>query len=47
MYHRQLVITIDSILDSRFGDSCCKEDIDTDSANTFNSRFDSMILPMN
>ena len=33
MYHRQLVITLDSILDVRFGTGCCKEVIDSDSVN--------------
>ena len=39
MYHRQLVVTLDSILDARFGPSCCKEDIDTVNTNTFSTRF--------
>lgn len=39
MYHRQLVVTLDSILDARFGPSCCEEDIDTVNTNTFNTRF--------
>jgi hypothetical protein len=30
MYHRQLVVTLDSILDARFGASCYKEVIDSD-----------------
>ena len=30
MYHRQLVITLDSILDVRFGAGCCEEVIDSD-----------------
>ena len=30
MYHRQLVTTIDSILDARFGHGCCKEVVDSD-----------------
>ena len=30
MYHRQLVVTLDSILDARFGASCCEEVIDSD-----------------
>ena len=30
MYHRQLVTTIDSILDARFGTSYCKEVVDSD-----------------
>ena len=46
MYHRQLVVTLDSILDARFGAGCCEEDIDTVSANTFHTRFGSIILPM-
>ena len=46
MYHRQLVTTIDSILDARFGAGCCEEDIDTVSANTFHTRFNGMISPM-
>lgn len=46
MYHRQLVVTLDSILDARFGAGCCEEDIDTVNANTFHTHFSSMILPM-
>lgn len=30
MYHRQLVVTLDSILDARFGPGCCEEVIDSD-----------------
>ena len=30
MYHRQLVVTLDSILDARFGAGCCEEVIDSD-----------------
>ena len=30
MYHRQLVITLDSILDARFSSNCCEEVIDSD-----------------
>ena len=29
MYHKQLVVTLDSILDARFGPGCCKEVIDS------------------
>ena len=29
MYHRQLVTTLDSILDARFGYGCCKEVVDS------------------
>ena len=46
MYHRQLVTTLDSILDARFGNGCCKEDIDTVNANTFPTRFGKLICPM-
>ena len=46
MYHRQLVTTLDSILDARFDAGCCEEDIDTVSANTFNTRFNDIISPM-
>lgn len=46
MYHRQLVITIDSILDARFGPGCCEEDIDTVNANTFHTRFGGNFSPM-
>lgn len=45
MYHRQLVVTLDSILDARFGSGCCEEDIDTINANTFRTNF-SDISPM-
>ena len=46
MYHRQLVVTLDSILDARFGTGCCEEDIDTINTNTFNSRFGGNLSPM-
>ena len=46
MYHRQLVVTLDSILDARFGAGCCEQDIDTVNANTFNSRFGGNLSPM-
>ena len=46
MYHRQLVVTIDSILDARFGPGCCEEDIDTVNANTFHTRFGGNLSPM-
>ena len=29
MYHKQLVTTIDSILDARFSHSCCEEVVDS------------------
>ena len=46
MYHRQLVVTLDSILNARFDPGCCEEDIDTVSANTFNTRFGGNLSPM-
>ena len=46
MYHKQLVVTIDSILNVRFGTSCCEEDTDTVNANTFNSSFGGNLSPM-
>ena len=46
MYHRQLVTTIDSILDARFSNGCCKEGIDTINANAFSTRFSGIISPM-
>ena len=45
MYHRQLVITLDSILDARFSHGCCEENIDTINANTFNTSFSGIISP--
>ena len=45
MYHKQLVTTIDSILDARFGTGYCKEGIDTINANTFSTRFGGIISP--
>ena len=39
MYHKQLVITLDSILDARFGPDCCKEVIDSDSVTIIKSQF--------
>ena len=46
MYHRQLVVTLDSILDARFGPGCCEEDIDTVNANTFRTHFGGSLSPM-
>ena len=45
MYHKQLVTTIDSILNARFGPGYCKEAIDTINANTFSTRFSDIISP--
>ena len=46
MYHRQLIVTLDSILDARFGHGCCEEDIDTVNAYTFRTRFGGNLSPM-
>lgn len=46
MYHKRLVTTIDSILDARFGNGCCKENIDTINSNTFSNRFNCIISPI-
>ena len=46
MYHRQLVVTLDSILDARFGAGCCEQDINTVNANTFRTRFGDTLSPM-
>lgn len=39
LYHRQLVITLDSILDARFGPNCCEEVIDSDSVTIIKGQF--------
>lgn len=46
MYHKQLVVTLDSILDARFDTSYCKEDTYTVNTNTFNTRFSGILSPM-
>lgn len=46
MYHKQLVVTLDSILDSRFGAGCYEEDIDTDSVTIIKGRFNGFLAPM-
>ena len=46
MYHRQLVTTIDSILDAKFSTNYYKKDIDTVNTNTFNTRFCDILSPM-
>ena len=46
MYHRQLVITLDSILDARFGPGCYKEVIDSnDNVSVPNTRFGDILSP--
>ena len=47
MYHRQLVITLDSILDARFGPGCYKEVIDSnDNVSVPHTRFNNILSPM-
>ena len=46
MYRRQLVITLDSILDARFGPGCYKEVIDSnDNVSIPNTRFGDILSP--
>ena len=45
IYHRQLVVTLDSILDARFGPGCCKEVIDSNNVSIPNTRFGDIISP--
>ena len=47
MYHRQLVVTLDSILDARFGPSYCKEVIDSDSVSVHHTQFSNILSPTN
>lgn len=47
MYHRQLVVTLDSILNARFGTCCCEKDIDTVNSDTFRTRFGGNLSPTN
>ena len=46
MYHKQLVTTLDSILDARFGSGCCEESIDIDSAYTMKAGFRTKFVPI-
>lgn len=46
MYHRQLVVTLDSILDARFGAGCCEEVIDSDDVSVPHTRFGDILTPM-
>lgn len=47
MYHRQLVVTLDSILDARFGHGCCKEVIDSNDVSVPYTRFGDILSPTN
>lgn len=46
MYHRQLVVTLDSILDARFGPGCCKEVIDSNDVSIPYTRFGDILSPI-
>lgn len=46
MYHRQLVVTLDSILDARFGPGCCEEVIDSNDVNVSHDKFGHILVPM-
>ena len=45
MYHRQLVITLDSILDARLRHGCCKAVIDSDNVSVYHTRFGYILSP--
>ena len=45
MYHRQLVVTLDSTLNARFGPGCYKEVIDSNNVSVPNTRFGDIISP--
>ena len=47
MYHRQLVVTLDSILNAKFGPGCCKKVIDSDDVSVPNTRFGDILSPTN
>lgn len=45
MYHRQLVVTLDSILDARFSANCCEEIIDRNNVSISHTRFGDILSP--
>ena len=45
MYHRQLVVTLDSILDVRFGTGCCEEVIDSDDVSVHHTQVGDILSP--
>ena len=47
MYHRQLVVTLDSILDAKFGSGCCEEVIDSNDVSIPYTRFSDILSPTN
>ena len=46
IYHRQLVVTLDSIFDARFGPSCCEKVIDSYDVSIPRTRFGDILSPM-
>ena len=46
MYHRQLVTTIDSILNARFDPGCCEEVVDSDDVTITQTRFSDSLSPI-
>ena len=47
MYHKQLVNTLDSILDARFDPGCCEEVIDSNDVSVPHTRFGDILSPTN
>ena len=45
MYHRQLVVTLDSILDAKFSSGWCKEVIDSNDVSVPYTRFSDILSP--
>ena len=46
MYHRQLVATIDSILDARFDPGWCEEVVNSDYVTIIQTEFSDSLSPM-
>jgi hypothetical protein len=46
MYHRQLVTTLDSILDARFSADYCEEVVDSNDISVSHTRFNGILSPM-
>ena len=46
MYHKELVTTLDSILDARFDSGCCEEVIDSDDVSVPHDRFGRVFAPI-
>ena len=46
MYHRQLVVTLDSILNAKFGTNCCEEIIDSNNISIPHIRFGDILSLM-